>query len=74
MPYQQKIMASAFLGTDLDNSLKQFNIASSQTSGNPPPQPPQPKQKVNPSQKGLGKLERSQALLTPQQASQQRQN
>jgi len=73
MPYQTKIMVSAFLGTDLDNSLHQPNIAAAQITSAPPPQPhPTPKQKVNPSQKGLGKLDRSQQFMTPQQQSAQR--
>jgi hypothetical protein len=74
MPYQQKLLVSAFLGTDMTTSLKQQNIASAQIAGSPPPNSPAswPRNKAGPSQKGLGKLERSQASLTPQQASQQR--
>jgi len=74
MPYQQKLLVSAFLGTDLTTSLSQQNIAAAQIAGSPPPQAPapRPKNKVGPSQKGLGKLEKSQALLTPQQAANQR--
>lgn len=74
MPYQSKIMASAFLGEDLSNSLSQLSIAGAQIGGpNPqPPAPTRPKNKVGPSQKGLGKLNQANQLLTSQQAANQR--
>lgn len=70
MPYQAKIMASAFLGEDLSNSLNQPSIMSAQIQSAPqamPPNAPRPKNKVGPSQKGLGKLNQSTAYMTPQQ-------
>lgn len=72
MPYQAKIMVSAFLGEDLTNSLSQPSIMSAQIQSSPQappsgPNAPRPKNKVGPSQKGLGKLDRSSALMTPQQ-------
>lgn len=72
MPYQAKIMASAFLGQDLSNSLSQQSIMSAQIQSAPQAPPggagaPRPKDKAGPSQKGLGKLDRSSALMTPQQ-------
>lgn len=69
MTYQHKIMASAFLGTDLSNSLSQPNILSAQIQGAQPQPPPQtrPKNRVGPSQKGLSKLDQSTAYKTPQQ-------
>jgi hypothetical protein len=73
MTYQHKIMASAFLGQDLSNSLSQPSIMSAQIQSAPPltagPNAPRPKNKVGPSQKGLGKLEQSQAYMTPMQQS-----
>lgn len=71
MPYQQKLMISAFLGMDISNTLHQQNIASAQISSAPPPVPSEA-QTVKPSQKGLGHLKQSNQLLTPQQASNQR--
>lgn len=70
MSYQSKIMASAFLGIDLSNSLSQPSILSAQIQGaqpQPPSQSSRPKGKIGPSQKGLGKLEQSQAYMTSQQ-------
>jgi len=71
MSYQSKIMASAFLGEDLTNSLSQPSIASAQIMGaQPTPMPAnRPKNKVGPSQKGLGKLDQSSAFMTPMQKS-----
>ena len=69
MSYQAKIMTSAFLGQDLSNSLSQPSIFSAQIQGAQPQPPPQtrPKNKVGPSQKGLGKLDQATAAMTPQQ-------
>ena len=76
MPYQSKIMASAFLGEDLSNSLSQMSIASAQVGGPQPqtagPNAPRPKNKAGPSQKGLGKLDQANQYLTAQQAANQR--
>lgn len=76
MSYQNKIMASAFLGQDLTNSLSQQSIASAQIVGAQPqipgPNAPRPKNKVGPSQKGLSKLDQSSQYLTSQQAAVQR--
>ncbi|HXB13348.1 MAG TPA: hypothetical protein VNZ45_15280, partial [Bacteroidia bacterium] len=74
MPYQAKIMASAFLGEDLSNSLSQPSIMSAQIQSAPQGPPggqnaPRPKNKVGPSQKGLGKLDSSTAYMTPMQQS-----
>lgn len=74
MSYQSKIMISAFLGQDLSNSLSQPSIMSAQTQSAPQnptsgPTAPRPKDKVGPSQKGLGKLAQSQAYMTPMQQS-----
>jgi hypothetical protein len=75
IPYQQKIMLSAFLGQDLDNSLHQSNIAMNQTAGTQMPPPNQGSaQKVKPSQKGLGKLDTATSYMTPQQQSADRRN
>lgn len=74
MTYQAKIMVSAFLGTDLTNSLSQPSIASAQIMSAQPSPPPEtrPKNKVGPSQKGLGKLDSSTAYKTPMQQSLER--
>lgn len=73
LSYQSKIMLSAFLGHDLSNSLSQPSIASAQIGGaQPPPQSSRPKNKVGPSQKGLGKLNQSEQLMTPQQQAERR--
>ena len=74
MPYQAKIMASAFLGEDLSNSLSQPSILSAQVQSAPQGPPsganaPRPKNKVGPSQKGLGKLDSSTHFMTPMQQS-----
>lgn len=74
MPYQAKIMASAFLGEDLTNSLSQQSIMSAQIQSAPQGPPgganaPRPKDKAGPSQKGLGKLNKSTQLMTPMQQS-----
>jgi len=73
MPYQSKIMASAFLGQDLTNSLSQSSVLSAQIQSAPQqtsgPTAPRPKDKVGPSQKGLGKLDSSTHFMTPMQQS-----
>ena len=75
MPYQSKLMISAFLGSDLTNSLSQPSILSAQITSVPPaPGPGQqrPKTHVGPSQKGLGKLNLSQSIQTDRQRSSNR--
>lgn len=64
VPYQKKLMLSMFLGQDLSNSLKPSNIASAQIINNTP-QSGVPKS----TQTGLGKLNKSEQIMTPFQKS-----
>lgn len=64
VPYQKKLMLSMFLGQDMTNSLKPANIASAQIVS-----PQVNGGAVNPTQKGLGKINKSEQLMTPFQKS-----